>query len=139
MAARDFVLHNFQWKLTAFVLALLVWFLIKFAIYKEETGGRAQPLPPQRVLVLKAPDDPRLFRVEPPQVNVIVRGTKQLEPDDVQVYVDLKTWPEGVNSAFKQVLVRAADSTKVRVEPAFVRVERVPAPEPPLEESLKKP
>jgi hypothetical protein len=139
MALRDFVLNNLGWKLTAFVLALLVWLVIKLAIYKEVTGGHAQVLKHQPVMVLKAPDDHRWFRIEPSHVDVVVLGTKELDPDELQVFVDLRTWPEGVNSAFKEVLVRAEDSTKVRVEPLFVMVERVTAPEPSLRNSLRKP
>jgi hypothetical protein len=139
MSLRDLVLNNFRWKLTAFVLAMLVWFVIKFAIYKGATGGLNQILRHQPVMVLKAPDDPRSFRIDPPQVDVVVQGAKELGPDDLQVFVNLTTWPEDLNSAFKPVLVRAADSTKVRVQPRFVMVERVTPSEASLGNPLKKP
>jgi hypothetical protein len=139
MAYRDFILNNLRWKVTALVLAMLVWFVIKFAIYKGATGGREQILRHQPVLVLTTPDDPRLFRVEPAHVDVVIQGTKELQPDDVQVFVNLSLWPEGVNSALKQVLVRGTQATKTRVDPPFVMVERVSPPEATLRNSLKKP
>ena len=122
---RDIVVNNFRWKLIALLLALLLWFVIKFAIYKEITGGRNQVLRSVPVMVLKAPDDPRLFRMDPPYVDVIVQATKELGSENLEVFLDLSRVPD-VNSVLKQVLVRAADGTKViRTEPAFILVERV--------------
>jgi hypothetical protein len=131
MALRDVFLKNLHWKLTALVLALIVWLGIKFAIYREATGGQDQVLRRQPVMVLKAPEDTRVFRVDPPHVVVVVQGTKELSSDDVQVFVDLTQMPE-VNTALKQVIVRAADSTKVRAEPSYVTVERVTSAESPV-------
>jgi len=131
MALPQVFLHNFRWKLTALILALLVWMGIKFAIYREATGGENQILRRQPVMVLKAPEDTRVFRVDPPQVDVLVQGTKELSNDDVQVFVDLTQMPE-VNTALKQVVVRATDSTKVRAEPSYVTVERVTSAELPV-------
>jgi hypothetical protein len=139
MSLRDLVLNNLRWKLTALLLAMLVWFVIKVAIHKGATGGPNQVLRHQPVMVLKAPDDPRSFRIDPPQVDVVVQGAKELGPDDLQVFVNLTKWPEDVPSLFKPVLVRAADSSKVRVQPLFVMVERVAPPEASLSNPLKKP
>ncbi len=130
VVGRDFVVNNFRWKLTALLLAMLVWFVIKFAIYREMTGGRHQVLRRQTVMVLTAPDDVRLFRLDPPQVDVVVQGTRELTGDDVEVFLDLTTMPD-VNTALKQVIVRSVEATKVvRTDPPFVMVERMnPAPE----------
>lgn len=139
MALRDFVLNNFRWKLTALLLAMLVWFVIKFAAYKEFTGGRNQVFRNQPVMVLKAPDDTRAFRIDPPTADVVVQATKELEGDDVEVLLDLTTMPD-VNSALKQVLVRSAEPVKViRTEPAFILVERVVPLDAGLTNALEKP
>jgi hypothetical protein len=124
MAARDILLNNLRWKITALLLALLVWVVIKFAIYREATGGRNQILRHQPVMVLKAPGDPSLFRLDPPYVDVVLQSSKEMVGDDLAVFVNVVTMPE-VNTALKQVLVRVSDSTRVRAEPAFVLVERV--------------
>jgi hypothetical protein len=126
MAARDLVVYNFRWKFTALLLALLVWFVIKFAIYRGLTGARDQVLRQRPVVVLKAADDPRIFHLDPPTVDVIVQSTKELTGSDLEVFVNLTTMPD-VNTALKQVLVRAADTTKltvVQVQPAYITVER---------------
>lgn len=131
MALPDVLLNNFRWKLTALVLALLVWSGIKFAIYREAAGGQNQILRHQPVMVLKVPEDIRIFRVDPAYVDIVVQGSKELSSDDVQVFVDLTQMPE-VNTALKQVIVRALDSTKVRADPSYVTVERVTSGELPV-------
>jgi hypothetical protein len=138
MSFRDLVLNNFRWKLTALVLAMLIWFVIKLAIYKGITGGQYQILHRQPVMVLKAPDDSRIFRIDPPYADVVVQASKELSGDDVELYLNLTTMPD-VNSALKQVLVRGAEGTKViRVEPAFILAERATSADS-LTNSLRKP
>jgi hypothetical protein len=137
MALRNLVLNNFRWKITAWVLAMLLWFSVKFTIYK----GSHQVLRHQPVLILKGADDPRTFRLQPPEVDVILQSTKELHKDDIEVYVNLSTLPIDVESAFKQVLVRGAEDSKIiRVEPvSFVLVEQASPPGLSLTNSLKKP
>ncbi len=132
MPLRDLVLHNFLWKLTALLLAMLLWFSVKFTIYK----GSHQILRRQPVLVLKSADDPRIFRIQPPEVDVVVQSTKELHKDDIEVYVNLSTLPMDVDSAFKLVLVRGAEDSKIiRVEPvSYVLVEQLKPPS-----TLRKP
>jgi hypothetical protein len=127
MALREFVLNNFRWKLTSLLLAVLVWFLIRSAIYKETTGGRNQVLTQEPVLVLKAPGDPRVFRIVPPEVEVTVRAARELHPEDLEVFVDLRDLPD-VPSKSKQVLVRSAQASQlsvIGVKPWGVTVEQV--------------
>jgi hypothetical protein len=122
MALRDLVFYNFRWKGTALLLAILVWLVIKFTI----ASGRNQELLRQPVMVLTAPDDPRTFRVQPPEVDVVVQSVRELQKQDLQAFVDLTAMPD-VNSTFKQVSVRAPEGTKVvRIQPSpVVSVERI--------------
>jgi hypothetical protein len=140
MAAPDFVLNNFRWKLTALLLAMLSWFAIKFAIYKG-IAGRNQSLRHQTVLVLKAPDDHGSFRVQPPEVDVTVQATKQLRGEDLEVFVNVAGMPRDVDSAFKQVQVRGPEVSKVvGIQPApVVQVIRVAPLETSLTNSFKSP
>ena len=140
MAVRDLILYNFRWKLTALLLGMLVWFVIKFSIYRGITGTRDQILPRRPVVVLKAADDPRVFHLDPPQVDVIVQSPKELTGDDLEVFVNLTTMPD-VNTALKPVMVRAADSSKltiVQIEPAYVTVERAAPSDGSLTNSFRK-
>jgi hypothetical protein len=139
MALRDFVLHNFRWKLIALFLAMLVWSVIKFALYKEVMASRNQYLSAQSVMVLKSPGDSRTFRIDPAAVDLVIQASKQLAADDVEVYLDLTTVPEEANTALKQVLVRSPEPIKVvRTEPAYILVERFPLPEIGLTNVLNK-
>jgi hypothetical protein len=138
MALRDLFLYNYRWKITALLLAIGVWSVIQFAIYRGVTGGRTQVLRSVSVMVVKAPDDSRTFRVDPPQVDVVFQATRVLTADDVEAFVNLTTMPD-VNSALKQVLVRAADVSRVRVEPPFVLVELATPLDFPIPNSIRKP
>jgi hypothetical protein len=140
MGLPDFAANNFRWKLTALLLAMLAWFAIKFAIYQGVTG-RQQVLRHQIVLVLDAPEDPRMFRVQPPYVDVTVQADKELQDGDLEVFVNVSGMPVEVDSAFKEVLVRGKDVAKViSVEPgAFVRVERLTPSNSALAAPLRKP
>jgi hypothetical protein len=139
MALRDLVLYNFRWKLTALLLATLVWFVIKFAIYKESLGGRGQILTQQPVMVLKTPDDNRIFRVLPPSVDLVVRSPQELKTGDLEVFVNLTALPD-VQTAFKQVLVRGSDAARiVEVKPWGVTVEQLSGTDQSLTNSLRKP
>jgi hypothetical protein len=74
-------------------------------------------------------------------VDVIVQSTRELTGDDVEVFINLTRLPD-VNTALKQVLVRASDSAKltvVRVDPPFVTAERVRTSDLPLTNSFSKP
>ena len=134
MALRDFVLNNFRWKLTALLLAMLVWFVIKF--YKGTAGGRPQTLTQRSVMVLKAPDDPRTFRIRPSQVDLEVQGS----PEDLDVFVDLANLPNDDTIREFVVKVRGADAAKVvSITPPRVRVERLNSGSRPATNNLTKP
>jgi hypothetical protein len=135
---RHLVLNNIHWKLIALVLAILVWSAIKLSISRG-AAAREQIFRRQPVMVLKAPDDPRAFRIEPARVDVAVQAAKELRTDDVQVFVNVTRWPPGLTSAFREVLVRATDSTRIRVEPLFVMVERPSPAETGSGNTLRKP
>jgi hypothetical protein len=139
MALRDYVLNNFRWKLTALSLAMLVWFVIEVGYYRGTSAVHDQILSAQPVMVLKAPEDLRAFRVRPSQVNLVVKGTKDLSTGDLEVFVDLTKMPD-VEGGLSQVQVRGADAAEViEVKPRWVRVERVVPGQLPAVNSPKKP
>jgi hypothetical protein len=139
MPIRDYVLDNFRWKLTALLLAMLVWFVIEVGHYRGTSAGRDQILSAQPVMVLKAPEDQRAFRVRPSQVNLVVKGTKDLGTGDLEVFVDL-TKVSDVEGGLARVQVRGPDAAEViEVKPKWVRLERVVPGQPPSVSSPKKP
>ena len=139
MLFRHLFLYNFRLKLTALLLATVVWFIIKFAIYREVTGGRHQIVRHQAVQVLKAPDDPRIFQIDPAYVDVVVQADREVTSEDLEVYLNLTTMPD-INSVLKQVLVRVPSSAKlIRVEPFAVMVEGAGSTASFSTNSLRKP
>jgi hypothetical protein len=136
MALRNIILYNFRWKITALLLATLFWMVIKFTI----ASGRNQRLPHLPVMALKAADDPRVFRIHPPQVDVVVQSVREMRTQDLLVFVDLTTMPD-VSATFKEVLVRAPEGTRlIRVEPSIlVSVERIVPEASALTNSLYNP
>jgi hypothetical protein len=143
MSWRDFAVQNSRLKLTALLLALLTWCAIKFAIYKG-VAGRNQVLHQRAVMVLKAPDDGRVMRVEPPFVSIVVQANKELHDDDIdiEVFVDITQVPADVDSVYKPVVVRGPESEIEKVmaiKPAsVVRVVRVPPVDIPSTNVLRK-
>src|SRR6188508_675822 len=100
MPFRAMVVDNLRWKLTALMLALLVWCVIRFSLYSGTSLN--QVLLHQPVMVLKTPIDPRTFRIQPPEVTVVLQANKQLHAADIEAFIDLTSMPD-VDSAFKRV------------------------------------
>jgi len=137
MPLRDLVLSNLRWKVTALLLAMVVWFSIKLNLYNK---GSSQTLRRQPILVLKAPDDPRVFQLQPPEADLMIQATKQLEREDLEVFVNVTGMPMDVTNVYRPVLVRGADTLKViRIDPFAIRVERITPPALALTNTLRKP
>lgn len=142
MALRDFILHNFRWKLSALILATLVWFVIQFAIlvgfspaetpedYRNYTFLR------QPVMMLTSQVDTQAVRITPPRVDVVVRSTpsalNRLTESDIKTFISLVDVPEGLQVT-REVLVYVPEGVEVyqiQVDPPAVKVERISPPEP---------
>ena len=52
-------------------------FRLNHGVYGQRQGGRNQMLRHQPVMVLQAPDDTRVFHLDPPFVDVVVQSTKE--------------------------------------------------------------
>lgn len=126
MALRDYIFENWRWKLAALLLAVVAWFSIQLAIRNGFGEWRAQTLRRQPVQVLTAPSDLRAFRIEPAEVDLVLRprtGTfKNLSEQPVQVFVNLTDIPD-VTALIREVLVSAQGQYEVlRTEPKAVSV-----------------
>ena len=73
MLLHDYIFENLRWKLAALLLAVLAWFSIQLAMRKGFGNWRAQTLRNQPVQVLTAPSDLRAFRIDPAEVEVVLR------------------------------------------------------------------
>jgi YbbR domain-containing protein len=135
---RNLLLHDLPLKLFALALAVLIWATVQVAIQKQITG--VTPSGPQvlhtlhrlPVLVVSAAADVRAFRVNPAQVEVTVRGERELvdrlTEKDVRVTVDL-TEIAAARGLIKHVDVATpAGVTLVRVTPPDVDIVVPPKP-----------
>ena len=123
MAFRDLIRHNFWLKGFSAVLATLIW----FALSQSDVEVKTNPLLPganerditRAVAVLKSPAEQRLFRVDPAQVTVRLGGDRrllgQLNPEDVDVYVNVGSLTDPQGSLRVEVYVRGVPSKAVAV------------------------
>lgn len=131
MALRNFILNNFKWKVIALVLAILVWFVIQIGGFKPQenplSGFSSETFYRYPVLSLIKPEEARSFRLEPPTVNLRVRGnvnTLNKVANRIKVFVNLMDMPDA--GGVKEVLIHAPEGVDVlKVDPPFVSVERV--------------
>lgn len=100
MSLRELIRHNLGLKIFACVLAMLSWFTIRFAAYPELglalnpwRQGVVKEFPNRPIQVLKSPDDPRTFTVNPAIATIRVSGDPRrmakLTPEDIRLFVNL--------------------------------------------------
>jgi hypothetical protein len=140
MAIREIVLNNFKWKVWALVLAILVWFIIQFAIgrglspdeqslsskFREEIFQR------QIVLVLEDPNDTRTFELTPQTVNVTVRMPtgflKKPVEKSIRVFVNLVDRPNVTEDVADVYAYAPPGIEVVKLEPRSVSLNRISPP-----------
>lgn len=126
MSLPESIQHNFWWKLSAVVLATLIWFTVHFGagnrtgnvgstnLFSQTQTRRLEEVP---VRVLTSVGDSSRFRVTPDKIEVVVRGDanvlRRLQTSDIEAYVNLAD-------------VEAAQSLQMRIHlyvPSGVRVD----------------
>ena len=167
MGWQDIFTRNIAWKTTSLLLAILTWITIN-TIQTGSNPGRfqGQALTEQRVdntaiipmaaapaapnlvnvvqtydiKVLKLPDDPTRYVLQPAQVTLTLAWDADPAPDltspaAVKVLLDPFDIPPGVIETNKQVRVVVPEGTIIKgVSPDQVKVTRVVAtPSPPAE------
>ena len=173
MGWQDILTRNIGWKITSLLLAVLTWITIN-TIHTGSNPGRfqGQALTEQRVdntaiipmapapastnrinivqaydiRVLKLPDDPTQYILQPAQVTLTLGSDADPAPDltsptAVKVLLDPTDIPPGVNVTNKQVRVLVPEGTIIKgMLPERVNVTRMkPSPSQPVEkEPVKK-
>src|SRR5579884_2660591 len=101
MAMRDYVLHNFWWKLLSLLLAALTWLTIRTALIREQqlrqtpvtSKGFERDFPDVPITVLTTPTNTSHFRLSPATAKVDVSGPaeqlQKLQKQDIHAYIDL--------------------------------------------------
>ena len=172
MGWHDIFTRNFGWKITSLLLAVLTWFTINtFQTRNNPDRFKDQTLTEQRVdnttiiplvntpastnriniiqtrdiQVLKLPDDPTQYILEPPQVTLTLASDADPAPDltspgVVKVVLDPADIPTEINATNKQVRVMVPEGTIIKgIRPENVKVTRVVAPPaPPVSENTEE-
>ena len=129
MSWREVLFNNLIWKLTAFILACVVWITfhsgegIDFRFQRDLSNLLStRDFVGHPITIMKPASDPRNFKLEPAEVDITVSGDfavlKKLTRTNIQAYVDLSNIDN--NAATAQVQVQP---------PRGVRLEKIDPPE----------
>ena len=163
MGWQDILTRNIGWKITSLLLAVLTWITINtFQTGSNPDRFQGQALTEQRVdntviiplaaapastnrnqvvraydiRVLKLPDDPTQYILQPAQVTLTLGSDADLtSPTAVKVLLDPTDIPPGVNVTNKLVRVFVPPGTIIKgINPERVKVTRIKPPPSPLAE-----
>lgn len=140
---RDLVFHNFSWKVTSILIAILIW----VTIYANQSGLKLldifrsreiRPMVSQRrrlpVTVITPATDMRRFSITPKEVEVSIRGEAavldKLKVSDLAAFVNLTDVNDDVFSQKRVNIYAPTNVTPVSVVPEEVAVERVAPADP---------
>ena len=140
MAFRDYLPHNFKWKMASLLLSILIWFIITLAMKSNLTNlrfpfgdGMTRTFFRHGINVITSASDPRQFTIAPQEVNVTVRSSAvnldELTDADLEVFVNLTGMMEEEKIVSIQV-GRPNFVSVVKVDPPAVRVVRILHPAP---------
>ncbi|HUS34981.1 MAG TPA: hypothetical protein VM680_06475 [Verrucomicrobiae bacterium] len=119
MAKRDYILHNFWWKVTSLLLATIVWMVVHGSGGQTDVIPRAQRRFTRHTLsLMRESTDKRPIRITPSEVEVIVSApimeATRLSDADIQTFVDMSDVGARTDTVRIRVFVPA--SRGVRLE-----------------------
>lgn len=129
MAKRDYILHNFWWKVTSLLLAIIVWMVV------HGTGGQAEIIPrAQRrfshhtLSLMRESTDKRPIRITPSEVEVVVSApvmeATRLTGADIQTFVDMSDVDDRTDTVRIRVFVPGSRGVRLEsIVPDEVTVE----------------
>jgi YbbR domain-containing protein len=135
MAYRDYILHNFWWKLLSLLLAALMWLTIETAFQKDKFLGETPVVTSSRrvfpsvpVTLLTSPSNTNDYTVDPLTVTVELSGAadqlSKVTERQLHVFVDLSD--AGDERRFRRyIMTQAPGNLKVeRPNQIMAMVER---------------
>jgi YbbR domain-containing protein len=109
MAKRDLILHNFWWKVTSLLLAVIVWIVVHGTDQTNDIYRAPRHFPGHVLSVMRDTNDKRKIRVTPTEVDIIVTApiteATRLTDSDIQTFVDLSDVDERHTKARIRVYV----------------------------------
>src|SRR4051794_28618268 len=104
---RDLVLNNFWWKVTALLLAIVVWLGFqprdkRIDLFPDANrASYARYLLRHPVTIIKPATDPREFKVTPSEVDICLKGDRKiidaLKGSEVRATVDVGAYGAQTN------------------------------------------
>ena len=138
MALRDYILHNFWWKLSSLLLAALTWLTIQTSFRRDQNlqetpvvTSSKRTFPAVPVTLLNSPANSNRFHIDPTTVAVDVSGTaselSRLQETQIRAYVDVSN--AGDEMQFRRnIQAQVPGGLKVEhLAPAYTQVERLPS------------
>ena len=129
MNLRDFVIKDFWWKLGSFLLAVIIWGVVKGELRKSDDGGvpaivgEFKKLP---VTLLRDPGDLRPLRVVPKEVAVFISGVqaqlKNVKAEQIEVFVKLADGPNLNGAPIKLTVTAPPGISIISVVPPVASV-----------------
>ena len=94
MAKRDYILHNFWWKITSFLLAIIVWIVVHGTDRPNDIAPRSKRRFSHHTLsLMRETTDKRFIRISPSEVEIVVSApimeATRLSDADIQTFVYL--------------------------------------------------
>ena len=129
MAKRDYILHNFWWKVTSLLLGIIVWMVV------HGTSGAGDPIPRMQrrfahhtLSLMRDATDKRPIRITPNEVDVVVSApmmeSTRLSDADIQTFVDMNDLTARTDTVRIRVFVPASRGVRLEsITPAEVTVE----------------
>lgn len=135
MAFRDYIVHNFWWKLLSLLLAALTWLTIETTFKNQEelketpvvTGASVRTFPAVPVAVMSSAVNAGRMTVKPATVKVEVSGKaedlEKLQSQDVKAYVDVTDTDDEMKFR-KTIQVQMPQNFKATAVPPVASIER---------------
>src|SRR4051812_28936429 len=93
MAKRDLIVHNFWWKVTSLLLAVIVWIVVHGTDQTSDVYRAPRRFAGHALSVMREANDKRRVRIIPTEVEVVVTApiteATRLTDADIQTFVDL--------------------------------------------------
>jgi hypothetical protein len=127
MAKRDYILHNFWWKVTSFLLAIIVWMVVRGTGAVPDATPRLERRFAQHTLsLLRETTDKRPIRITPSEVDIVVAAppveAMRLVDADIQTFVDMNDVDQRTDTVRIRVYVPRGVQLR-SIEPQEVTVE----------------
>jgi YbbR domain-containing protein len=136
MPLRAVILHNFWLKFFSLALATVIWMAIHYSIEHDfalrESDVKhlvAQKFLRIPVKIVATPGDSRLFKIIPPEVEVVALGEEpvlhSVSPRNIRVHVDLTDFQGRKANDVELHTDVPRDVTVISIHPPVVNVEQI--------------